>query len=50
MRKNQTIGTLGGGIRDWQRWVPYAAVAWSLVYTMLGVLLGGGRAWVPLLP
>jgi hypothetical protein len=26
-----------GGVRDWQRWVPYAAVAWSLVYAALGV-------------
>jgi len=27
----------GGGVRDWQRWVPFAAVAWSLVYAALGV-------------
>jgi hypothetical protein len=26
-----------GGLRDWQRWTPYAAVAWSLVYAALGV-------------
>jgi hypothetical protein len=26
-----------GGVRDWQRWVPYAAVAWSLIYAALGV-------------
>jgi hypothetical protein len=26
-----------GGIRDWQRWAPYAAVAWSLVYAALGI-------------
>ena len=26
-----------GGIRDWQRWAPYAAVAWSLIYAALGV-------------
>ena len=26
-----------GGIRDWQRWAPYAAVAWSLIYAVLGV-------------
>jgi len=25
-----------GGIRDWQRWVPYGAVVWSLVYAVLG--------------
>jgi len=27
----------GGGVRDWPRWAPYAAVAWSLVYAALGV-------------
>ncbi|HET9911449.1 MAG TPA: hypothetical protein VFQ13_06125 [Anaerolineales bacterium] len=27
----------GGGIRDWQRWAPYAAVAWSIVYAALGL-------------
>src|SRR5512135_1757529 len=27
----------GGGVRDWQRWAPYAAVAWSLVYAALGL-------------
>ena len=26
-----------GGIRDWQRWVPYAAVIWSLLYAALGI-------------
>ena len=26
-----------GGVRDWQRWAPYAAVAWSLIYAALGV-------------
>jgi hypothetical protein len=26
-----------GGVRGWQRWAPYAAVAWSLVYAALGV-------------
>ena len=24
-------------IRDWQHWVPYAAIAWSLIYTALGI-------------
>src|SRR5512147_2452724 len=43
MRKSQAIGTVGavpargGGVRDWQRWAPYAAVAWSLIYAALGV-------------
>lgn len=26
-----------GGVRDWQRWTPHAAVAWSLLYAALGV-------------
>ncbi len=25
------------GVRDWRRWAPYAAVAWSLVYAVLGI-------------
>ena len=25
------------GVRDWRRWTPYAAVAWSLVYAALAV-------------
>jgi hypothetical protein len=27
----------GGGLRDWQRWAPYAAVVWSMVYAALGI-------------
>src|SRR5512136_226815 len=27
----------GRRVRDWQRWAPYAAVAWSLIYAALGV-------------
>src|SRR5512135_778516 len=26
-----------GGVRSWQRWVPYAAVVWSLIYAALGL-------------
>jgi len=26
-----------GGIRDWQGWVPYGAIVWSLFYAALGV-------------
>ena len=33
----KAVPARGGGIRDWQRWAPYAAVAWSLVYAALGV-------------
>ena len=35
----------GGGVRDWQRWAPYAAVTWSLIYAALGIywaVSGGG--------
>ena len=36
----------GKGVRDWQRWAPYAAVAWSLVYASLGVYwLVSGRGF-----
>jgi hypothetical protein len=40
----------GGGVRDWQRWVPYAAVVWSLVYAALGVywvVSGRGFPYTP---
>jgi hypothetical protein len=40
----------GGRVRDWQRWAPYAAVAWSLVYAALGLywaLGGGGFPYAP---
>jgi hypothetical protein len=28
---------MAGGVRDWQRWAPYATMAWSLVYAALGL-------------
>ena len=37
-------------IRDWPRWTPYAAVAWSLVYAALGlywVVSGRGFPYAP---
>ena len=43
MRKSQAIGMVGAvptrdaWVRDWQHWAPYAAVAWSLLYAMLGI-------------
>jgi hypothetical protein len=40
----------GGGFRDWQRWTPYAAVAWSLMYAGLGVywaVSGRGFPYTP---
>ena len=30
------LGTGKGWGRDWQRWAPYAAVVWSIVYAVLG--------------
>src|SRR5512142_1172489 len=40
----------GGSVSDWQRWTPYAAVVWSLVYAALGlswVVSGQGFPYVP---
>src|SRR5512143_2830723 len=40
----------GGGVRDWRRWAPYAAVAWSLAYAVLGVywaVSGRGFPYTP---
>ena len=35
-----------GGVRDWQNWAPYAAVAWSLIYAASGIYwLVGGRGF-----
>ncbi len=50
MKESQAIGTIGavpargGRARDWQCWAPTAAVAWSLLYAVLGVTwaMGGG--------
>jgi len=39
-----------GGMHGWQRWTPYAAVAWSLVYAVLGAywaMSGRGFPYVP---
>ncbi len=38
------------GVRDWQRWMPYAAVVWSLVYATLGAywaVSGRGFPYAP---
>jgi hypothetical protein len=45
-----TIPARGGWVRDWPRWAPYAAVAWSLVYAALGVywaVSGRGFPYAP---
>jgi hypothetical protein len=40
----------GGGVRDWQRWAPYAAVAWSLLYAAVGVYWVVSRSGFPYTP
>ncbi|HTX89790.1 MAG TPA: hypothetical protein VMC09_01125 [Anaerolineales bacterium] len=54
MMKSQANGADGaarrGRVRDWQRWAPYAAVAWSLIYATLGVywtVSGRGFPYAP---
>jgi hypothetical protein len=50
MKESQTIESIeavpvhGVKVLGWQLWVPYAAVAWSLIYAGLGIYwaLGGG--------
>ena len=40
----------GGRVRDWQRWAPYAAVGWSLIYAALGIywaVSGRGFPYAP---
>jgi hypothetical protein len=39
-----------GGVRDWQRWGPYAAVAWSLIYAVLGFYWAVGGRGFPYTP
>ena len=44
------VSARGGGVRDWQRWAPYAAVVWSLVYAALGgywAVSGRGFPYAP---
>jgi hypothetical protein len=46
----KAVPARGGGVRDWQRWAPYAAVAWSLIYSALGVywaVSGRGFPYAP---
>jgi hypothetical protein len=37
LRIGSGVYARGEGVRDWQRWAPYAAVAWSLIYALLGI-------------
>jgi hypothetical protein len=40
----------GKGVRDWQRWAPYAAVVWSLIYAALGVYMAVSGRGFPYTP
>jgi hypothetical protein len=44
------VPTRGVRVRDWQRWVPYTAVAWSLIYAALGVYWAVSRRGFPYAP
>jgi hypothetical protein len=47
---SSVVPARSGGVRDWQRWAPYAAVAWSLVYAALGAywaVSGRGFPYAP---
>jgi hypothetical protein len=47
---SSVVPVRSGGVRDWQRWAPYAAVAWSLIYAALGVywaVSGRGFPYTP---
>src|SRR5574342_1293568 len=49
-RMSSVVPARGGGVRDWQRWAPTAAVAWSLIYAVLGIywaVSGRGFPYVP---
>ncbi len=53
MSTSQHVGTLSGAaarhgwLANWQRWAPYAAVAWSLVYAALGIYWGSSGRGFP---
>jgi hypothetical protein len=36
-----------GGLRAWQRWAPYAAAGWSLLYTLLGLYWAASGRGLP---
>lgn len=46
----RVVPARGEAVRGWQRWAPYAAVAWSLIYAVLGVywaVSGRGFPYTP---
>jgi len=49
-RATSIVPARSGRIRGWQNWTPYAAVAWSLIYAVLGVywvVSGRGFPYAP---
>jgi len=44
------VPTRSGGVRNWQRWTPYAAVVWSLIYAVLGGYWAVGGRGFPYTP
>ncbi len=45
-----SMAARAGSVRGWQRWAPYAAVAWSLVYGALGIYWVMGGSGFPYAP
>ena len=46
----RVVSARGGGVLDWQRWAPYAAIVWSVVYAVLGIywaVSGRGFPYTP---
>jgi len=49
-KMTSVVSARGGVVRDWQVWAPYAAVAWSLIYAVLGIywsVSGNGFPYAP---
>jgi hypothetical protein len=49
-RTTSVVPARGGWVRDWQHWAPYVAVAWSLIYAVLGgywAVSGRGFPYTP---
>lgn len=45
-QQSQAAPATAGRARDWQLWAPYAAIAWSLIYGVLGIYwLVSGRGF-----
>ena len=49
-RVSSVVPVRSGWVRDWQHWVPYAAIVWSLIYAVLGIywaVSGRGFPYTP---